>query len=34
MSNEMNAACYSRFISVLCYDIFSHNIKDSIGTMS
>ena len=34
MSNEMNAACYSRLVLVLCYDIFSHNIKDSVGTMS
>jgi hypothetical protein len=34
MSNEMNTTCYSRLDSVLFYFIFSHNIKDSVGTMS
>jgi hypothetical protein len=27
-------SCYSRLVSVLCYDLSSHSIKDSVGTMS
>jgi hypothetical protein len=34
MSNEANATCYSRLVSILCYGLPSHNIKDSVGTMS